>query len=343
MRALPLLLLVPTLASVAPTTARAEVEHVVSKGHTLGSIARHYHVSIDALRERNRLQRRARVAPGDVLVVPTKDGKKIETEADKKAVAKAAQEKLEREKLEKAKADEKAKLEREKLEAEKAKVKAKHYAGRPETPGVVKVRRLATNEEFAVKVNTRGKTGPEASKKFAWMMRSPSGTTHAIEPRLMSLLGVVSDHFAGRKLEIISGFRPFTTKQYTPHSRHNHGRAVDFRVIGVPNEVVRDFCRTLQNTGCGYYPNSVFVHLDARDASAYWIDYSRPGEAPRYHGNGHHHADEGTSDVHADHALESKKDEAAAAEPAATSETPAASAPAKVEVPAPSPGAPSTP
>ena len=60
---------------------------------------------------------------------------------------------------------------------------------------------------------------------------------------------------------------------------HN-GKAVDFRVTGVPNEVVRDFCRTLKNTGCGYYPNSTFVHLDVRESSAFWIDYSKPGEPP---------------------------------------------------------------
>ena len=76
-----------------------------------------------------------------------------------------------------------------------------------------------------------------------------------------------------------------------------HGKAIDFRVSGVPNEAVRDFCRTLKNTGCGYYPHSVFVHMDVRDASAFWIDYSKPGEAPRYNAP-NVDADEGTSDVH---------------------------------------------
>lgn len=323
----------PLLLLLAPTLASAEVEHVVSKGHTLATIARRYHVTVDQLVERNHLERRARLAPGDVLVVPTKDGKKIESDGDKKALA------AEKEKAEKAEKEAKAKAEKEKAEkAEKErKAKAKNYAGRPQTPGLLKVRRLATNEEFSVRVSTRGKTGAEATKKFAWMMRSPSGQSHAIEPRLMSLLGTVSDHFAGRKIEVISGYRPFSPKQYTPHSRHNHGRAVDFRVIGVPNETVRDFCRTLKNTGCGYYPNSVFVHMDAREESAYWIDYSRPGEAPRYHGNGHHGADEGTSDVHADHNLDAKKSDAPEG-----SETPEVKPDTKaVEIPKPSETAPS--
>jgi uncharacterized protein YcbK (DUF882 family) len=184
------------------------------------------------------------------------------------------------------------------------------YVSRSPTPGVLKVRRLATNEDFSIRAGTRGKASSDATKKFAYMMRSPTGALHGMDTRLLALLGKVSDHFGGRKIEVISGYRPYTAKQYTKDSRHNHGHAVDFRVVGVPNTVLRDFCRTLLNTGCGYYPNSVFVHMDTRDASAYWIDYSRPGEPPRYH-SPNHAADEGTSDVHADHDLDqaAKKDE----------------------------------
>ena len=69
-----------------------------------------------------------------------------------------------------------------------------------------------------------------------------------------------------------------------------------FRISGVPNEALRDFCRTLRNVGCGYYPNSVFVHMDTRATSAFWIDYSRPGEPPHYNAP-NLGADEGTSDV----------------------------------------------
>jgi hypothetical protein len=107
---------------------------------------------------------------------------------------------------------------------------------------------------------------------------------------------MVSNHFGGKKLEIVSGFRPFASTQYTPHSNHNFGKALDFRIQGVPNEVLRDFCKTLRNVGVGYYPNSTFVHLDVRDSSAYWVDYSRPGEPPKYD-KPNANADEGTSDV----------------------------------------------
>ena len=127
-------------------------------------------------------------------------------------------------------------------------------------------------------------------------MRSAHGLAHPPDARLVALVGQVSNHFGSRKLEVISGFRPYSPTQYTPHSNHNIGRALDFRVVGVPNEVLRDYCKTLHNVGVGYYPNSTFVHLDVRDTSAAWIDFSKPGEPPRYNVPGVD-ADEGTSDV----------------------------------------------
>jgi hypothetical protein len=125
---------------------------------------------------------------------------------------------------------------------------------------------------------------PSASvlRRMRWFLRHPNGATRAMDPRLLRQLAQVSDHFGGRALRVISGFRPFRQGQWTPHSNHNIGRAVDFRVEGVPNRVARDYCRTLPATGCGYYPRSVFIHMDTRSASAQWVDWSRPGERPRY-------------------------------------------------------------
>ena len=97
----------------------------------------------------------------------------------------------------------------------------------------------------------------------------------------------------------MSGFRAYTPTQYTARSNHNEGRALDFRIRGVTNEELRDFCLTLRNAGCGYYPNSTFVHVDARDTKAYWVDFSHPGEPPQYE-KASAAADHGTSDVPTD-------------------------------------------
>jgi hypothetical protein len=107
---------------------------------------------------------------------------------------------------------------------------------------------------------------------------------HRVDERLAIRLQALADHFgkagAPVKLDVVSGYRPTSVG-----SMHATGRAIDFRLEGAKNEDVVAFCKTLTDTGCGYYPNSSFVHLDVRDAGAghvSWIDASGPGETPRY-------------------------------------------------------------
>lgn len=108
---------------------------------------------------------------------------------------------------------------------------------------------------------------------------------HRIDERLALRLQALADHFAKVgtppvKLDVVSGYRPTSIG-----SMHSTGRAIDFRLEGAKNEDVVAFCKTLTDTGCGFYPNSSFVHLDVRDPGAghvSWIDASGPGESPRY-------------------------------------------------------------
>ena len=53
-------------------------------------------------------------------------------------------------------------------------------------------------------------------------------------------------------------------------------------MAGIPNKRLASFVRKFKNVGVGYYPNSVFIHMDTRDKNGYWIDYSAPGEKPIY-------------------------------------------------------------
>jgi uncharacterized protein YcbK (DUF882 family) len=154
----------------------------------------------------------------------------------------------------------------------------------------------ATVEDVHIRLKDGQGHIPSASlRAFERMMRQGT-STHPPDPRLVALVGIVSDHFGGRPLQVVSGYRAYTPTQYTPHSNHNYGKALDFRIQGIANETLRDFCLTLRNVGCGYYPNSTFVHLDVRETKASWIDRSRPGEPPLYDKPGVT-ADEGTSDV----------------------------------------------
>ena len=158
------------------------------------------------------------------------------------------------------------------------------YALPPRHPGTITLHSPFGSWSGAA-VGRDGKVTKAASVGFEKMLACRrTGKRWTIDERLIRMVGKVSDHFGGRAIRVVSGFRPWTPDQYTTESKHNVGRAMDFSIPGVPNEVIRDFCRSLPDVGCGYYPNSSFVHLDVREGSAYWIDTSGPGEAPRYAG-----------------------------------------------------------
>jgi hypothetical protein len=85
-----------------------------------------------------------------------------------------------------------------------------------------------------------------------------------LDERLVDRLQRTIDHFAKAgeipRITLVSGVRPAGSGSY-----HSSGRAIDFRVEGTSNEALMAFCKTLPDTGCGYYPNDVFVHMDVRD------------------------------------------------------------------------------
>jgi hypothetical protein len=97
---------------------------------------------------------------------------------------------------------------------------------------------------------------------------------------LLTRIDALARRYPGRRISIISGYRP--TSQ---GSLHQSGRALDLRIAGADNVDVVGNCRRLADSGCGYYPNSSFVHIDVRaprSGVVHWIDASAPGEAPRY-------------------------------------------------------------
>lgn len=108
-----------------------------------------------------------------------------------------------------------------------------------------------------------------------------------VNPRLVWLLQKIADAFPFRAVYIYSGYRPHRDKAATQghHSMHGDGRAMDIQIHGIPNETLFQLCRKLDDVGCGYYPNSKFVHVDVRKPGtghAFWIDTSGPGEPSHY-------------------------------------------------------------
>jgi hypothetical protein len=107
---------------------------------------------------------------------------------------------------------------------------------------------------------------------------------HRLDARLALRLETMVDHFRKdgetTKIVLISGIKAKNAGSY-----HASGRALDFRIEGADDEAVASFCKTMPDTGCGFYPNAGFVHMDVRDPGAghvAWIDISKPGEEPKY-------------------------------------------------------------
>lgn len=266
-------------------SAAGQREHRVREGQTLGAIARRYDVSIADLARANRMRQTATLRIGQVLVIPGDEtitvtrGQTLRTIASEHDVTVAAL------------ASANGLTARARVRPGQTLVlptattgagRSAPQWGRPRQPGVVQLARLGRPDRMRTRlVDTRGRPRTQARTQLARLMRNEDGGTRLPNPRLLQQLTRISDHFGGRRITVVSGFRP--AGGYTREtSRHVVGDAVDIRIEGVPITAIRDYCRSLDDMGCGYYPRSQFIHVDVRDRSTHWIDYSGPGEAPRY-------------------------------------------------------------
>jgi LysM repeat protein len=242
-----------------PTTTKypAAGTHVVARGQRLGSIAKRYRVSIDALCQANGIRRSDPIHPGQTLVIPGTPRAAAAGAASRASPARTK-------------------------EADSAPVKRRvsswaKYAQRPRRRGYVTL--VGFHGQWSGYLVGKGRRVlPAARRAISRVMAWPR-TSALMDARLLQLLARVSDEFGGRSVRLVSGWR---NTSFSRESRHKRGRAMDFSIPGVPNEALRDYLHTLENVGVGYYPNSTFVHLDTRDLSTYWTDYSGPGQPPRY-------------------------------------------------------------
>lgn len=262
-----LLSAVPSLASAAP---KQPTEHVVQSGQTLAKIAKRYQISIEELCEANDIKRNARLQPGQRLALPSDD-----SDEEQARSAPSSRNNADRSPASVGRGS----GSNQKL-VNHRNASFSRYLKPATKRGFVHV--LGHHGEFKGQlVGKSGKLQPKAvlalSKVLAWPR-----TDFVMDRRLLLLLAKVSDAFGGRMLRVVSGYR---TTSFASESKHPLGRACDFSIPGVPNSALRDYVRSFDNVGVGYYPSSTFIHLDARDHDAYWVDYSGPGESPRIRPN----------------------------------------------------------
>lgn len=236
-------------------------KHKVYRGQRLGSIAKRYNVSVEAICNASGINPRDPIHPGDTLLIP---GKGDDTGNFARQLRVTGQVSV----VEHPKDTPRAKAERTES--------WRKYQKAPWKRGYVTL--VGFNQSWkGFAIGPGGEVLPRAREEISRVLAATG--ERRINSRLIALLVKVSDTFGGRPLRIVSGYRE---RSYAAASRHRTGSALDFSIPGVPNEAVRDFMRSFDNVGVGYYPNSSFVHLDVREVNTYWIDYSGPGEAPQY-------------------------------------------------------------
>jgi uncharacterized protein YcbK (DUF882 family) len=102
-----------------------------------------------------------------------------------------------------------------------------------------------------------------------------TGEVRAVRPELYEQLSRIYDHFGGKRVDLVSGFR-FAERD---SSRHFHASAMDIRIVGVSIQEMYRYAESLDagNMGLGIYPTSGFIHVDFRapgEPSYRWVDYS---------------------------------------------------------------------
>ena len=289
-------------------SAHAQNDVTVRDGQSLARIARRHHVSVTTLAAANGLTRDAALRPGQVLRIPEQGTHYVAAGDTLASIAHANQCSVDDLTRANRLRDGRALRIGQRLvlpgfQASEERTQAARQWGTPRHPGVATLYRRSIDRRLRVLlVDRRGRARRAARRRLQELMRPRSAPRRlgrlGPEPdaRLIEILARVSDHFGGRQITIVSGYRP--AGGYTRESsRHTGGHALDIRVRGVPNQTLRDFVRsTFERVGVGFYPRSSFVHVDVRDRSTYWVDWSRPGERPRYQRRGEAAPDDATPD-----------------------------------------------
>ncbi|HEU5057945.1 MAG TPA: DUF882 domain-containing protein [Kofleriaceae bacterium] len=132
-----------------------------------------------------------------------------------------------------------------------------------------------------VKVNIYDPSGGFDEEALAQLDRifrcKRTGEQRAVDPRLYETVSVIQDHFGGKRIELVSGFR----FQENESSRHFHASAADMRIEGVSIRELYEYAESLDTggMGIGIYPRAGFVHVDWRapgEPSYRWTDRSPP-------------------------------------------------------------------
>src|SRR5690242_10399034 len=130
--------------------------------------------------------------------------------------------------------------------------------------GDISLRAENLNEEVTVHIyKDDGSFDDAALAKLDELFRcAKTGEVRAVRPELYEQLSRIYDHFGGKQVVLVSGFR-FAERN---SSRHYHASAMDIKIPGVPLTTLYHYAETLDagGMGMGIYPTGGFIHVDFR-------------------------------------------------------------------------------
>jgi len=146
--------------------------------------------------------------------------------------------------------------------------------------GHIHIRAENLAEEVEVDIyKTDGSFDDTALAKLDELWRDTKvGEVRAVRPELYEQLSRIQDHYQGKTVFLVSGFR----FQERDSSRHFHASAMDIRIPGVNVYELYKYAESLDagGMGLGIYPTGGFIHFDYRapgEPSYRWTDWSGHG------------------------------------------------------------------
>lgn len=271
------LLLVAFVLPPAASARDARKTHVVKPGDSVAKIADFYGVSQRDLREMNGLEKGRPLRVGQQLKIPNVlrvPGKKYKVKEGDTLASIAARFGYRASQIAHAnKIKPGASLDVGRtivLPDKGATTKGIKVKGREIVPIVFL--RVRTGERKKLRLYSRkGELNKGAVMQLSYLCRDKiDGKVKRLNHHLVEMIQAVAEEFPAKPIEIISGYRAQDVGGN--ESQHAFGRAIDFRIRGVSSKQIFRFCKTLPRAGCGHYPKDGFVHMDAREESASWVD-----------------------------------------------------------------------
>jgi uncharacterized protein YcbK (DUF882 family) len=135
---------------------------------------------------------------------------------------------------------------------------------------VLNLHNIHTGERLNVKYSSSGSYDRNALNEINNLMRCHyTNEVKPIDIKVIDLLCDIKDSIGtDKELLIISGYRSHAYNKYLRqigrgvacNSLHLQGRAIDFRIPGVDNQMLTTVAKAFHTGGVGTYPD--FVHID---------------------------------------------------------------------------------